>query len=115
MSWAIGFDEQWNRDIGYGVPCLCDFPGCNEEIDRGLAYVCGGEPYGGMFCGLFFCDKHRSYARLSESKRHVAVCTRCYHNRQPFKPKPDVEAWVNHKQTHPSWAEWRAKQAEVVA
>ena len=44
MGWAVGFDNNWNRDIGYGVPAICDFPGCGEEIDRGLGYVCGGGP-----------------------------------------------------------------------
>lgn len=42
MGWSIGFDSNWNRDIGYGVPAFCDHPGCTAEIDRGLAYVCGG-------------------------------------------------------------------------
>lgn len=53
MSWAIGYDENWKRDVGYGVPAICDHPGCNEKIDRGLAFVCGGEPMGGeKGCGL---------------------------------------------------------------
>ena len=47
MGWSIGYDSNWDRDIGYGVPAYCDHPDCNEEIDRGLSYVCGGEPYGG--------------------------------------------------------------------
>jgi len=47
MGWSIGFDSSWNRDIGYGVPAYCDHPKCSKKIDRGLSYVCGGEPYGG--------------------------------------------------------------------
>ena len=35
MGWSLGYDGRWKRDIGYGVPAVCDFPGCNEEIDRG--------------------------------------------------------------------------------
>lgn len=63
MGWEIGYDDRWKRDIGYGVPAVCDHPGCNTEIDRGLSYVCGGEPYGGeMGCGLFFCYEHLFYA-----------------------------------------------------
>jgi hypothetical protein len=55
MSWALGFDGNWNRDIGYGVPSYCDHPKCSAKIDRGLAYVCcGQEPYGGDGCGLYF-------------------------------------------------------------
>jgi hypothetical protein len=59
MGWAIGYDDNWDRDIGYGVPGECDAPGCHARIDRGLGYVCGGQPYGGeKGCGLFFCGKH---------------------------------------------------------
>jgi len=58
MGWSIGFDSRWNRDIGYGVPAYCDHPKCNEEIDRGLAYVCCGEqPYGGEH-GCFVTPKY---------------------------------------------------------
>ncbi len=44
MGWSLGHDNRWGkfgRDIGYGVPAICDHPGCNAEIDRGLSYVCG--------------------------------------------------------------------------
>jgi hypothetical protein len=44
MGWSIGYDENWKRDIGYGVPAVCDHPKCNKIINRGLSYVCGGEP-----------------------------------------------------------------------
>ena len=55
MGWSLGYDSNWNRDIGYGVPAYCDHPYCNEEIDRGLSYVCGDALYGGdRGCGLFF-------------------------------------------------------------
>lgn len=40
MSWAVGYDTNWHRDIGYGVPAECDHPECTERIDRGLGYVC---------------------------------------------------------------------------
>lgn len=83
MGWSIGFDNRWNRDIGYGVPAFCDYPGCSEEIDRGLSFVCGGEPYGGeRGCGLYFCSEHLR-------ARGQQLCTRCAHSRKPFEPKPD--------------------------
>jgi len=47
MGWSIGYDEDWKRDIGYGVPSICDHPDCNKEINRGMNYVCGGQAYGG--------------------------------------------------------------------
>jgi len=104
MGWAIGYEKHWERDIGYGVPSICDYPHCSEKIDRGLAYVCcNEEPYGGEEgCGLYFCAKHSDY----EGK-----CVRCQNNDKPFKPKPDTKEWVNHKNTHPSWEDWR-KEAD---
>ena len=109
MGWSIGFDSRWQRDIGYGVPAICDHPKCNEEIDRGLSYVCGSEPYGGDYgCGLYFCEKHRpGYRKPHGSDRTVELCSRCERYKQPYEPKPDVEEWIHHKMTDPSWAEWR--------
>lgn len=105
MSWAIGYDSNWNRDIGYGVPSICDHPNCNKEIDRGLGYVCGNDPYGGDDgCGLFFCDKHKG----------AELCERCEKTLEPFTPKPDTKEWIHHKLTHPSWAEWRKENPEFV-
>lgn len=108
MSWSIGFDRHWKRDVGYGVPALCDHPDCKAEIDRGLSYVCGGEPYGGEHgCGLYFCPKH---ARSEHQQ-----CPRCRTGREPYAPKPDVPEWINHKLTDESWAAWRAENPEWVA
>ena len=98
MGWAIGYDSNWQRDIGYGVPCICDYPKCNKKIDRGISYVCGGEPYGGEEgCGLYFCLNHGG-GRL---------CPRCLEGKEPFKPKKDIKEWIDFKMTDPSWAEWR--------
>lgn len=110
MGWSIGFDEKWQRDIGYGVPAWCDFPGCNEEIDRGLSYVCcSQEPHGGDGCGLYFCEKHHPYFRGDND----AMCSRCFNYRPPFKPKPEHPRWLEFKATDDSWAEWRKEQAET--
>ena len=104
MGWSIGYDTNWDRDIGYGVPAICDHPECAEKIDRGLGYVCGkGVPYGGDDgCGLFFCVSHGG----------GHLCEKCTDGNDPdrdlFEPKPDVEEWTNHKMTDPSWAQWRA-------
>lgn len=103
MGWSIGFDEHWQRDIGYGVPAICDHPGCGEVIDRGLAHVCGGEPYGGeRGCGLYFCAKH-----LLMSERLPQLCQRCKDRRKPFAPTPDLPSWRLHKLSHWSWRQWR--------
>ena len=101
MSWAVGFDSHWQRDIGYGVPAYCDHPKCDKEIDRGLAYVCGGEPYGGdKGCGLYFCEGHVDFDHL---------CARCRNRKPPYTPKSEHPTWVHHKATDPSWAVWRAE------
>lgn len=113
MGWSIGYDDNWKRDIGYGVPATCDFPGCGKEIDRGLGYVCGnGHPYGGdEGCGLFFCGPHGG-GRL---------CARCdveegEEPREPFPPTPDRPEWIKWKLTDESWQQWRDENpAEVAA
>lgn len=111
MGWSIGFDANWQRDIGYGVPCVCDHPKCNEEIDRGLAHVCGGEPYGGDDgCGLYFCGKH-----LYVGGPIRQACERCSEGRKPFKPKPDTREWIDHKLTCPTWKQWRKENPKEVA
>lgn len=110
MSWAIGFDSRWNRDIGYGVPAICDHPGCITKIDRGLAYVCGGHPYGGdRGCGLYFCFEH-----LIDHERLPKLCQRCHNRRGPFRPKPDVSEWIRHKLTDTSWGPWRKENRKAV-
>jgi hypothetical protein len=110
MSWAVGYDENWKRDIGYGVPATCDHPGCAAEIDRGLSYVCGSEPFGGNHgCGLYFCSAHMEIAGDRRDNAHL--CRRCYWNKGGYyTPSPDTPEWIEHKATDPSWAEWRAEQ-----
>lgn len=109
MGWSIGYDQHWQRDIGYGVPATCDHPDCNEEIDRGLGYVCGGEPYGGeKGCGLFFCGKHLVCGTRP-------LCERCRPRRKkPFAAKPDHPEWMNWKLSDESWEEWRQHNPEAV-
>lgn len=107
MGWSIGYDSDWQRDIGYGVPALCDHPKCSREIDRGLSYVCGGEPYGGeRGCGLFFCESHRGVRNL---------CGRCQANQEAWPAKPDVPRWIEHKLTHESWERWRQENPGEVS
>ena len=99
MGWSLGYDRNWKRDVGYGVPAICDDPECTEEIDRGLSYVCGGEPYGGdCGCGLYFCGNHLWYGKEAQ------LCRQCGDGKEPFKPKPDTREWMEWKLTHESWA-----------
>lgn len=111
MGWSIGYDGEWKRDIGYGVPAYCDHPDCNEEIDRGLSYVCGGEPYGGdRGCGLYFCSKHLyCHTRLPQ------LCERCTPRvKKSFPPKSDHPDWIAWKLTDESWKQWRDENPKEV-
>lgn len=107
MGWSLGFDNNWNRWIGYGVPAYCDHPKCNKVIDRGLSYVCcGQQPFGGeRGCGLYFCGEHCD---------DNGKCERCEKNRKPFKAKPEHPRWIKHLLNDKSWDEWRYKNPELV-
>lgn len=112
MGWSIGEGED-GRDIGYGVPALCDHPACNKQIHRGQSFVCGaigteGEDRG---CGLHFCLEHLGY-----SPKYGQLCERCYpRRRKPFARKPDIAEWRNHKLTDESWQRWRDENPDQVA
>lgn len=110
MGWSIGFDTKWGRDIGYGVPAYCDHPGCDEEIDRGLSYVCGGEPFGGEDgCGLYFCSRH-----LFLGGKKPQLCWHCCNGLGSYDKKPDHQTWIQHKLTDESWQQWRDENPEEV-
>jgi hypothetical protein len=122
MGWAVGWDSEWQRDVGYGVPSICDQPGCDAKIDRGLAYVCGGDPFGGEHgCGLYFCsevaltffadgtavDVIEEDSFGDDDGDWAEVCERCSRNEQPFEPTSDTDEWIRWKLTDESWQPWR--------
>lgn len=113
---------------GYGVPSYCEFPECNEEIDRGMSYACGGEPFSETGCDRYFCSKHKAYECWKrdgseekcdhESKCECEcfeVCLRCANGNQPFPYKPEHPTWVRHLLKDKSWATWRKENPEEVA
>lgn len=111
MSWAVGWDGRHQRDIGYGVPAICDRPRCGAAIDRGLSYVCGGEPFGGEHgCGLYFCGEH-----LAVTARRPQRCPRCIARHAPYKPTPETREWLEWKLADESWEQWRAENPALVA
>jgi hypothetical protein len=131
MGWSIGYDPAWKRDIGYGVPAYCDYPDCDQDIDRGLSYVCGGEPYGGdCGCGLYFCDGHLGYAYTPGGLGNLKddngddlpqMCKSCIamHESpdsppQMFDPKPEHPEWIAWKLNDSSWAQWRSEHPDEV-
>jgi hypothetical protein len=60
MGWAYGMASD-GRPIGYGVEATCDEDGCTEQIDRGMAYLCG-DLDGQSGCGRYFCATHLLFA-----------------------------------------------------
>lgn len=114
MGYAVYEEPGVDRWAGYGVPAECDWPGCAERIDRGLAYRCedhtGDEtppnielaaidPKPTEGCGLFFCEEHRY-----QTEEHENIA-----------PKPDSDEWVAIQLTDASWAPWRAENPGHVA
>jgi hypothetical protein len=108
MGYGVGGPDERGRWVGYEVPATCDHPKCNAVINRGLAYVCGGEPFGGEFgCGLHFCGAHLGYA--GDRRDNKQLCPRCLASKPPYAhPKPERPEWVEHILTDESWADWRA-------
>lgn len=74
MSWGDCGKDSRGRRIGYLYKGTCDHPDCNEKIDRGLAYACGGiHGAGGRSCEGYFCYKHL----MASSK----LCLPCHKSR----------------------------------
>jgi len=58
MGWA-NCTNGAGRAVGYAIEAECDHKDCDAQIDRGLAYVCGGMHDGGEHgCGGYFCYYH---------------------------------------------------------
>jgi hypothetical protein len=71
MGWAFGIID--GREVGYSVDATCDREGCEEEIDRGLSYVCGHSHGSDGGCGGYFCPKH-----LVVGIGPCQMCDECY-------------------------------------
>lgn len=127
MGYAI---YQMNgRDCGYGVPAVCEQPDCNEEIDRGMAYCCGGAPDSEHGCNMYFCAAHLYFGAPFEDGSTHQVCEICFLNRKldaidpdggwklhaaTYPEKPDVEEWCHWKLDHESWEQWRSENPKEV-
>lgn len=81
MGWGNCGTDSKGRPIGYVFEATCDYPGCEEEIDRGLSYACGGmhgEDENG--CEGYFCGKHLSMPWDDEADEPIGehdVCPDC--------------------------------------
>lgn len=65
------------RDIGYMVPATCDHEGCNQDINRGLSFACGGlhgeDEYG---CDKYYCSEHLNNV-LEDGGQIYHICDDC--------------------------------------
>jgi hypothetical protein len=105
----------YNREgrwAGYGVPAICDHPGCGRRIDRGFAYLCGEDPWGEKGCGLFFCSDHLF---LGPDDDDPFMCERCVTGEPSFNPTPDIDEWISHMLADESWQQWRDENQDKVA
>lgn len=121
--YSIGHD----RFGGYGVPAYCEQPGCNEEIDRGMSYACGGEPFSEYGCDRYFCSEHLHYTYFDPEEddgrcKHeydcecetAEVCERCRDADVSFDYKPEHPEWMEHLVKDESWEKWRSENKELV-
>lgn len=74
------------KEAGYYVEATCEHPGCSAKIDRGMSFVCAGEPgdQGGWSCEGYFCNDHLySVGCLPDSdaiielREYVSTCAQC--------------------------------------
>lgn len=78
MGWANCGTDTKGRPIGYAHVATCDRPGCNAEIDRGLAYACGNEHLATSWsCEGYFCEMHLSGWVKDDTGRMAQVCAVC--------------------------------------
>lgn len=75
MGWSDCGTDSKGRPIGYAHRATCDHPGCNKQIDRGLAYACGGIHGEDPGCEGYFCGDHL-FLTTSQSDCGY-VCAEC--------------------------------------
>ena len=77
MGWADCGNDSEGRPIGYAFEATCDHPGCTREIDRGLAYACGGMHGTDTYsCEKYFCEEHLIYAETPAGEM-ILICEEC--------------------------------------
>lgn len=81
MGWAFCGVNDHGQEMGYGVPCTCDEPGCDEQIDRGLAHVCGGMHKNPETCHKYYCEEHLFFTEAMP-KGERQLCARCLKERE---------------------------------
>lgn len=77
MGWGNCGTDSRGRPIGYTHDAVCDHPGCDAAIDRGLSYACGGmHGEESHSCEGYYCGKHlRTYIEIDGDS--YIVCDAC--------------------------------------
>ncbi|RPE44149.1 hypothetical protein EDD90_7379 [Streptomyces sp. Ag109_O5-1] len=71
-------------EAGYAVETVCEKTGCKEQIDRGLAHLCGATPGGDEYgCGGYFCAEHLLGAPVPEASGQCEPCSKRYDAEHP--------------------------------
>lgn len=79
MGWGNCGEDSKGRSIGYCHAATCDHPGCDERIDRGLSYACGGmHGQNEGDCEGYFCGSHLFCVEdPSETLHQSQLCEKC--------------------------------------
>lgn len=94
----MGYSVYWanGRWQGYGVPAYCDYPGCQEVINRGMGYQ-HPDDGGDLIPRVFVCNEHR------------------YKDIESFDIKrKEHQDWIDHVKTDDSWKQWREENQEAM-
>lgn len=76
MGWSDCGADSAGRPTGYSHKAVCDYPGCDAKIHRGLAYACGGmHGENGCDCEGYFCYEHQVVREFDDE--FVYLCPEC--------------------------------------
>lgn len=135
MSWAIGFNKEQDRDVGYSVIAICDHPGCTAEITRGIGYVCCENINHRVSCGAFLCEEHRENYVYGDEVEDLdpedlealnidvddpevqeaiedGEIVACKH--EHIEDKKEHAGWLDHCLTDATWETWRQENPKKV-
>lgn len=102
MGWATGILN--GRAVGYGIACTCDEVACQAEIDRGLAYRCGGSDLDGVKgCGGYFCQLHLYLSLYDLDPQMCAACCDGETPRQTGWAIQDLDEETLHRYHFDAW------------
>lgn len=78
-------------EAGYSVETVCEEDGCIEQIDRGLAHLCGAHPGGDEYgCGGYYCGQHMC-GGVGPAEGQCQRCSDRYEAQHPdLEEQPEV-------------------------